>query len=279
MSAVFAEEPAASQTKERLVVMGGPITEIVFALGGEKDIVGVDKTSLYPARAQKFPQVGVVRAISPEGVLSMNPTKIISSSSLGPPAAASQLKASGIPLVLVDNPKSEKSLMEAIATLGKEINREKEAEELIKKLTDELAVVNELASKQTSPRVIFLMGMAGSLSAAGEETQAGGILSMAGGKNIFSGFRGYKPVSEEAILEAKPDFILVANHTSQGDVSAPDDPKKLLQKFGFKSVNALEKTKIVPIDMGEFLIIGPRTGETALKLAKIFSKPADTAGN
>ncbi|MDR2513378.1 MAG: ABC transporter substrate-binding protein [Puniceicoccales bacterium] len=256
--------------KERLIVMGGPITEIVFALGASESIVGSDRTSLYPAEAQKLPSVGVYRALSVEGVLSLNPTKIISGSGIGPPAAVKQLKASGIPLLIVMNPRSEKTLFDAIDTLGKEISREKEARELTKIIQGRFAEVRQLMKGRPTPRVVFLMGMGGTASAAGSETQADGIITLAGGKNIFTEFRGYKPVSEEAILKADPDLILIASHSKDGDVAAPADPAKFLKRFGFKSIGTGGRAKIVPLDVGEFLIIGPRAGDTSLKLARIF---------
>ncbi|MDR2863681.1 MAG: ABC transporter substrate-binding protein [Puniceicoccales bacterium] len=260
----------AQSAAERLVVMGGPITEIAFALGAEGSIVASDKTSLYPPQAQKLPSVGVYRAISSEGVLSVNPTKIISGSGLGPAAAVKQLQASGIPLIIVENPKSEKTLFAAIEKLGRELAREKEAEALAVKIRAQFAEVKKLASGRPAPGVVFLMGMGGAASAAGGETQADGIIALAGGRNLFGEFRGYKPVSEEAILKAAPDVILVASHSTQGDVSAPADPKTYLKRYGFKSLDTLAKTRVVPIDMGEFLIIGPRAGETSIKLAEIF---------
>jgi iron complex transport system substrate-binding protein len=269
--------PAASNTasapaakKVRLVVMGGPITEIAFALGAEADIVATDRTSLYPERAQKLPSVGVYRAASAEGILSVNPTKVISGSGLGPAAAVKQLQASGVPLVIIENPKSEKTLFAAIQTLGRELAREKEAAALEEKIRGQLAEVKKLAEGKPVPRVVFLMGMGGAASAAGTETQADGIITLAGGRNLFAGFRGYKPVSEEAVLKAAPDVILVASHSTKGDVAAPANPKDFLKRFGFKGLDTLEKTRVVPIDMGEFLIIGPRAGDTTLKLSKIF---------
>ncbi|MDR2845538.1 MAG: ABC transporter substrate-binding protein [Puniceicoccales bacterium] len=263
--------------KERLVVMGGPITEIVFALGAEADIVATDRTSLYPERAQKLPSVGVYRAISVEGVLSVNPTKIISGSGLGPAAAVKQLKTCGIPLVIVENPKSAETLFSAIEILGREVSREKEATALAAKIRAQFAEVKKLTLTKPAPRVVFLMGMGGSASAAGTGTQADGIVTLAGGNNLFSEFRGYKQISEEALLKAAPDIILVASHTTQGDVAAPPKPKDFLARLGFKSVGALGKTKVVPIDIGEFLIIGPRAGDTTLKLAKIFYEDTPAA--
>ena len=262
--------PQAPATKERLIVMGGPITEIVFALGARESIVGSDRTSLYPAEAQKLPSVGVYRALSAEGVLSLNPSKVISGSGIGPAAAVKQLQASGIPLVIVENPRSEKTLFDAIDKLGKEVAREKEARELTQKIRGQFAEVRQLMNGRPKPRVVFLMGMAGTASAAGTGTQADGIITLAGGQNIFSEFRGYKPVSEEAILKANPDLLLVASHSKDGDVSAPANPEKFLKRFGFKTIGTSGRAKIVPLDIGEFLIIGPRAGETSLKLARIF---------
>ncbi len=266
--------PAASfaGAGERIVTLGGPITEIVFALGAGDAVIAVDQTSLYPERATKLPKVGNVRAISAEGVLSLNPTRIVSSSSLSPKVSVDQLKAGGIPLALFDNPTSVKTLFETITRLGNELGREKDAAALNKKLAGEMKLVDErIAKRKRAPRVAFLMGHGGSPMAAGDGTQGAGIVAMAGGENVFSGYRGYKPVSQEALLKAAPDFILIATLRSVKDeADSLPDSKAILKKFGFTNLLSLAGTRVVAVDTGEFLIFGPRTGDAALKLAKIF---------
>lgn len=59
-----------------IVSIGGALTEIIYALGAEASLVGVRKTSLYPAPAAKLPNVGYARALSVEGVLALSPTHI-----------------------------------------------------------------------------------------------------------------------------------------------------------------------------------------------------------
>ena len=69
----------------RLVSIGGDVTEIIYALGEEKRLIARDSTSLYPKEATQLPDVGYMRALSPEGILAVNPTAIIAVEGSGPP--------------------------------------------------------------------------------------------------------------------------------------------------------------------------------------------------
>ncbi|HWT61915.1 MAG TPA: ABC transporter substrate-binding protein, partial [Ochrobactrum sp.] len=61
----------------RLVSVGGAVTEIVYALGAGDRLVARDQTSTYPEEARKLVDVGYMRRLSLEGVLSVNPTGIL----------------------------------------------------------------------------------------------------------------------------------------------------------------------------------------------------------
>ena len=93
--------PANARQPPRIVSVGSSITEIVYALGAEKMLVGVDTTSLYPEEARKLPLVGYMRALSAEGVLSLKPTLIIATTAAGPAGALDQLKATGIEVMIL----------------------------------------------------------------------------------------------------------------------------------------------------------------------------------
>ena len=80
---VAAALPARAQA-QRVVSVGSALTEIIYALGAEKMLVGVDTTSLYPAAARSLPQVGYMRALSAEGVLSLRPSLVIATTAAGP---------------------------------------------------------------------------------------------------------------------------------------------------------------------------------------------------
>jgi iron complex transport system substrate-binding protein len=75
----------------RLVSVGGALTEIVYALEAQAELVGVDSTSQYPVAAQRLPSVGYARSLSLEGVLALAPTQVLATEDAGPPAVLRQL--------------------------------------------------------------------------------------------------------------------------------------------------------------------------------------------
>ncbi|MCC5833431.1 MAG: ABC transporter substrate-binding protein [Opitutales bacterium] len=252
------------QAAERLVTLGGPVTEIIFALGAGDEVVAVDQSSLYPETATQLPQVGYVGALGAEGVLSLNPTLILASTRIGPPAVVKQLSQSGIPLRVVENPNSAESLRETIEALGSYLNRTEAAQSLWQRIDEDLHKTREAIDGRETPGVVFLLGNNGIPMAAGTDTQANGIVHLAGGRNLFSGYSSYKPVSEEALIQAQPDVILIASHGT----GLERDPQTALRDLGLTQL-ARNATRIHLIDMGEYLSFGPRTGEAAYKLAQI----------
>ncbi|SUC46631.1 Hemin-binding periplasmic protein hmuT precursor [Providencia stuartii] len=55
-----------------------------------------DSTSLHPAQAVKLPDVGYMRMLNAEGVLSMRPTLVLASELAKPSMALSQIEKSGV---------------------------------------------------------------------------------------------------------------------------------------------------------------------------------------
>lgn len=257
---------------QRLVTLGGPVTEIVYALGAGADVVAVDASSTYPEATAPLPKVGYVGAVGAEGILAMEPTHIIATTRLGPPAAVDQLRASGVPLTLIDNPNSRASLRDAILELGALLDREERATSLWQAIAEDLSAA-EAQTSGTAPRVVFLLGANGAPLAAGSDTQGGGIITLAGGENVFSGHESYKPVSEEALIGAMPDVILIARHRlPEGDDT---DPREHLRDLGLEQLAASTTAAVHLVDMGYYLSFGPRTGEAARKLARIFAMATD----
>ncbi|MCG8434334.1 MAG: ABC transporter substrate-binding protein, partial [Gammaproteobacteria bacterium] len=89
----------------RIVSVGGAVTEIIYALGEEERLVGVDSTSLYPPVAQQLPSVGYIRTLPAEGILSLEPGMLIADGGAGPPEVIKQLESAGLPILqLADDP-------------------------------------------------------------------------------------------------------------------------------------------------------------------------------
>lgn len=62
---------------ERIVVAGGSLTELIYAMGAGKRVVGVDETTSYPPETAKLPHIGYWKQLSSEGILSLRPDSVI----------------------------------------------------------------------------------------------------------------------------------------------------------------------------------------------------------
>ena len=89
-----AEAPRSS----RIVALGSPVTETLYALGVGDRVVGADLSSQHPAATAELPKVGYFRQFSPEGVLSLTPDLVLASDAAGPPVALERLRGAGLRL-------------------------------------------------------------------------------------------------------------------------------------------------------------------------------------
>ncbi|CAM2772407.1 heme/hemin ABC transporter substrate-binding protein [Rariglobus hedericola] len=252
---------------ERIVTLGAPVTETVFALGAGDALVARDASSLYPAAAAALPDVGYFRTISAEGVLAQNPTVIIADFGTGPESQVQLLKNSGAKFVhLTARPSAENTAV-MIEQVGAAVGRSEQAAVLVEKLRAQFAEAAALAKASgRTPRVIFVMGISGgALQAAGDNTAATGLIGLAGGKNPLSGFNGYKSVTAEAVLELDPDFILYAKtlHGGGTALTMENAPAWLA------SSRAMREGNVKPIDMTYHLVFGPRMGEAVLDVTRM----------
>src|SRR6187402_12593 len=82
--------------EEKIVSVSGTTTEILCALGLEKNIIGTDVTSTYPESIQKLPKVGHNRTLSAEGIVSLVPTTVVGIEKDFKPELKQQLEKAGI---------------------------------------------------------------------------------------------------------------------------------------------------------------------------------------
>jgi iron complex transport system substrate-binding protein len=264
--AITRAEPPVASDATRLISVGSAVTETVYALHGEKNLVGVDTSSLYPADATKLPQVGYERALAAEGVLSLHPTLIIASSESGPPNVLEQIKSAGTPLLIVPAEHSVAGAKKKIELIAAALHKEEAGRQLITKIDGDLQPVSAiLAASAEKPRVLFIYARgAGTLNVAGQETAADGMIQLAGGVNAVDGYKGYRPLTPEAAVTARPDVILL---TTRGLESA-GGKEGLLNSPGLALTPAGKSGQIVVIDDVLLLSFGPRTGQAVAELAK-----------
>lgn len=255
--------------KERLVTLGGPTTQIIFALGLGSNIVAVDQSSTQPVEATKLPQVGYIRSVSAEGVLAMRPTRVIATSDIGPSEAVQQLTNSGVPVTIIATPNDPKQIEQTILEIGRELKSEEKARALADSMWEKLRAAQAEASKlKSKPKVLFLMGAGGSFTAAGLHTKAHTLIELSGGSNPFSSAPGYKPISPEAALALKPDLILVAAPGANADTAA----EQLRRASGWSEIEAVKKGRVYSSDVGWLLNFGSDIGQAVDWMVSLFKK-------
>ncbi len=254
---------------QRIVSIGGAITETIFALKQGHRIVGTDTTSYYPPAAEQTPKVGYQRTLSAEGILSLQPDVIIASDHAGPPKVIEQLKATGTPFLKLETPDDIDNIVGNIRQLATWLNTTAEGKALeadIRRQERELQALR--ADADNAPAVVFVLQHGGGAPmVAGSDTSAAQIIQLAGGKNAVSAFEGYKPLTPEALLAAAPKFILTTNMGLE-KVGGADS---MLEVPGVKLTPAGKQKNIIAMDGLLLLGFGPRTPEAALQLHRMLT--------
>jgi iron complex transport system substrate-binding protein len=248
----------------KIAAIGGSITEIVFALGEQDRLVARDSTSRYPEAALKLPDVGYMRQLSPEGVLSVNPSGILALHGSGPKQAIDVLKKTSIPFIEVPERYDHEGILEKIHIVGKAIGADAKADALAVEIDAKLkAAEKQTASIKDRKRVLFVLSMqGGKILASGSDTAADGIIKLSGGVNAVEGFSGYKQLSDEAVITARPDVILMMNNA--GPAESDDE---LFANPAILSTPAGAARKVIRMDGGYLLGFGPRTADVIHDLA------------
>ncbi|MCX7559535.1 ABC transporter substrate-binding protein [Sulfitobacter sp. F26204] len=259
--------PALAQSKPGgIVSIGGSVTEIIFALGAADRLVARDTTSSYPPEAESLPDVGYMRALSPEGVLATDPTMIIAEDGAGPLETISVLEGAHIPFVTVPDEFSAQGVSAKIMAIGKAINEEEKAEALAADLRRRLNTVMQTSQGKVDGekrRVLFVLStQGGRIMASGTNTAAAAMIEMAGARNAVTVFEGYKPLTDEAVIAAAPDAILMMERAGDHDGSIDG----LLSLPAIASTPAAQNRAVIRMDGLYLLGFGPRTADAVSDL-------------
>lgn len=204
-----------SFASERIVSAGSAVTELLIALNQQEKLVAVDVTSELPGSLQ-LPKIGYHRRLSAEGLLALGPNRLIGSDEMGPETALSQLRSTGVEVDIVNTKPTPEGLLERIDEIAALTQAEKQASELKKQVTEQIASLEKNKSQQKSAKkVLFLLIHEGRpANVAGRDTTPNAIIELAGGVNpAASQLSSYKPLSTEAMVEMQPDIILVSGRS------------------------------------------------------------------
>lgn len=249
----------------RIVVAGGAITEIVYALGAGSAVVGADTSSTYPPEAAALPKIGYQRQLASEGVLSLTPSLVVASDEAGPPDAIEQVRRAGVKVAAIASPKTAAAIPTRILTVGEAIDRQDRAGQVAAELTAAIADLEARAKKRTArPRVLFIYARGqGAMMVGGRNTPAEVVLALAGCENAASEIAGFLPLTPEAAVAARPDVVLAP---AKG-LESVGGPEGLFSTPGLADTPAAKSRRVVAIDDLLLLGLGPRVAQAIDELA------------
>ncbi|SEE25352.1 iron complex transport system substrate-binding protein [Rhizobiales bacterium GAS188] len=255
---------AKAQAPERIMALGGAVTEILYALSLQDRIVGLDTTSLYPPQALKDkPNVGYLRAVSAEGILSLRPSLVIALDGAGPADALKLVADAGVPIMRLPEDPTQDGVIARIEAVGRLVGAEQSAGRLANRTRAGFAQLEALRSRLgRKVRVLFLLSLQnGRPVVAGRKTTADGMIGLAGAVNAADMIQGFKPMTEEAVIAAAPDAIVMM---SNAGVTLGSD--EVFSQPAFAATPAARNRVFISMDGLYLLGFGPRTPEAARDL-------------
>src|SRR3990167_93432 len=196
---------------QRIVSTDGAITEILFALGAQDQLVGVDTTSQYPAQARALPSVGYRRTLTAEGMLALQPDAIIVTPESGPSDTLDRLERSGIKLLRVKDVVQPQDILSRVEQIAQWVDKADAGKQLQKQLQQQLQQVQAQLPLTSPPTVLFLLAAGNrGMMVAGRNTQAQKMLDALGLPNLAENIESYKPLNQESLLALQPQLIVVA---------------------------------------------------------------------
>lgn len=252
----------APKSNNKIVTLNGGITEIVAALGHEKEIVGTDVTSTYPESLKATAvDLGHVRSMTIEPIMAVSPTLILASDKDINPALMGKIKSSGIKTEIFKQEFTVDGTKKLIADVAKAIGSD-DYQKLNDKIDADLKQIQPIAKK---PKVLFIYARGNMLMVSGKNTPMASLIEIAGGENAVNDFEDFKPLTPEAVVKANPDVLFFFTSGLQG----AGGNEGALKMPGVAQTNAGKNKKIIAMDGGLVSGFGPRLGEAAVGLNKL----------
>ncbi|MBN9140250.1 MAG: ABC transporter substrate-binding protein [Micrococcales bacterium] len=261
--------------------LAGSLAATVWGLGLGDTLVGRDMSTTFPGTEHLPVVTSGAHAVNAESVLALRPTLILTDGSIGPRDVLEQLRQSGVTVVFLANEPSFDGAAQLARDTGAALGVPEAGAALASRITDDVAEVRAQID-QVAPsdpekklRVVFLYlrGGSGIYYLFGSESGADRLILGLGARDVAGelGWEGMKPMTDEALVEANPDVILVMTH---GIESAGGVDGLLAAKPAIALTTAGQHRRFVDMADGEILSFGPRSARVLDALARaLYAKP------
>lgn len=250
----------------------GTTSRIVFELGLGDRVVGRDTSSAFPEIADRPLVTPAGHELNAEAILQLAPTLIITDTSLGPWAVIEQLRDAGVSVVVVDAHRTMENIDDITTQVGAAVGMPGPAEELAERTRTQIdeatARIDAIAPDGDRLRIAFLYlrGQSGTYYLFGDGSGADSLIEAVGAIDVASevGVTGMKPMTDEALVAAQPDVVLVM---TSGLESVGGVDGLLKQLPALAETPAGDNRRIVDMADSQVLTFGSATPQVMLALA------------
>ena len=254
----------AKERQLRVISLAPATTEILFALGLDKEIVGVSEFCNYPKEAQVKEKIGTFSQPNIEKILSIKPDLILCAGLEQSPAIAKlrQLNLN----VFVSDPKNINELFQSIREIGRLTNKEKESAALVDSMIRRIEKINAQVSRinKEKKQKVFIEIWHSPLTTVGRGSFINELIELSGGINITSDIKSaYSSVASEVVIKRNPDCIILAY---MGNLSPIE---QVMARPGWGNINAVKNDRVYnDINPDSLLRPGPRVAEAVEEFFK-----------
>ncbi len=189
---------------QRIISLAPDLTEILFAAGASKHIIGVMQGSDYPEAAKTIPVIANYNSIDVETIVALRPDLIVAWSE---ESFAEKLKTLGIP-VYFSQQKKITDIPDTLKRLGCLAGTEKMANQAAEQFSQRYLLLQKKYSHKKVVSVFYQVWPK-PLVTISKASWINDVISLCGGKNIFANLKGAAPeVNLEAVLVANPEVII-----------------------------------------------------------------------
>lgn len=251
---------------QRIISLAPNVTEILFALGLEKRIIGVTRYCNYPEQAQTKNHIGGIVDPNLEKIIDLRPDLIIAFRG-NPLRLIQRLKDLKLPVFVLEAGTTLESVFFLIKRIGLITRREKEAEDLVDRLLGNLKrMETSLKNVETRPKVFINLHGKG-LWTCGKNSFLNDLVLKAKGVNIAGKVsRAWFSYNREELIHQNPDYIVVITKLKEDFLRVK---KWFTKEAHLESIQAVQKENIYSLNEDLVTRQGPRIFEALDRLAHI----------
>lgn len=276
------EQTVADTSRILALNQNGGLAAAVYALGFGCQLVGRD-IATGSSGMEDLPLVVVNGTdLNAEAILALQPTVVITDTSIGPYDAQLQLREAGIPVVFVpivytDGVQGVGSQIQQVAdALGVPELGETLADRTNREISGTIQAIGKMAPSDPAdkPRVVFLYVRGKSIYYwFGEGSGADSLIQSIGATDVAAevGFEGMAPTNSEALVEAAPDVIIAMTL----GIASAGGLDEMLQLPGIQETPAGKNRRVVDMSDYEVMSFGPQTAQVLAALATAVYDPED----